>query len=241
MAKTSDQGEMRGKSICWVLSRFLSRMRRRLREDWGVLYPSINTFQQAYQSGNEQVRLKAVGLIAQVFEKADRSVSNLLYSRVGTENSSSFCMGRGEERGEQGDVGVYPRELESYQILVQLVDSSAKRTLETESSNAHVDCTCSHQTFGGAAFAGMPMTAHRKVLHDVSLQKLMKIGLQYREEFRALMGQCTEMRVKLETVIKNSKSLSGNNDENKTSSGNSTSNSSGGSIKLKTDFSNFTS
>ncbi|ODM87688.1 HEAT repeat-containing protein 5A [Orchesella cincta] len=52
---------------------------------------------------------------------------------------------------------------------------------------------------------GVPMTAHRKLLHDVSLQKLMKLDCS--SEFRALMGQCTEMRVKLETVIKNSKSL----------------------------------
>jgi len=45
-----------------------------------VFYPSINTFQQTYQSGNEMVRL-----IAQVFEK----------------DFAVFVWGRGEKCAEQ--------------------------------------------------------------------------------------------------------------------------------------------
>ncbi|ODM96075.1 HEAT repeat-containing protein 5B [Orchesella cincta] len=238
------RGEMRGKSICWVLSRSLSRMRRPLGEDWGVLYPSINTFQQAYQSGNEQVRLKAVGLIAQVFEKADRSVSTCFIHALAPRILQFLYGEEAKNVGSKGMLEFILESLRAIQIQVQLVGSSAKRVqMLTLIVPVLINFLVEPQLLG------MPMTAHRKLLHDVSLRKLMKIGLQYREtsanliidEFRALMGQCTEMRVKLETVIKNSKSLSGNNDKNKTSSGNSTSNSSGGSIKLKTDCSNFTS
>lgn len=60
------------------------------------------------------------------------------------------------------------------------------------------------------------------------------------------MGQCPDMRLKLETVIKNSKLGAPNSggpsdsDSNKSSTGgNSSTGTSGGTIKLKTDFSNF--
>ncbi|ODM87690.1 HEAT repeat-containing protein 5A [Orchesella cincta] len=225
MAKTSDQGgNERQIYLLGAIAIFIKDAPPPSVRIGGVLYPSINTFQQAYQSGNEQER------------------EYLLYSRVGTENSPVFVWGGGEERGEQGDVGVYPRELESYSDSGAVVDSSAKRVqMLTLIVPVLINFLVEPHLLG------MPMTAHRKLLHDVSLQKLMKIGLQYREHYndflgvRALMGQCTEMRVKLETVIKKLKSLSGNNDENKTSSETPPPIPPGGSIKLKTDFSNFTS
>ncbi|ODM89077.1 HEAT repeat-containing protein 5B [Orchesella cincta] len=173
----------------------------------GLLYPSINTFQQAYQKGNEQVTLKAVGLIAQVFEKADRSVSTCFIHAMAPRILQFLYGEEAKNVRSKGMLEFILESLRAIQILVQLVDSWAKCTLKSGVQMLTLIVPVLINFLVEPHLVGMPMTGHRKLLHDESLQKLMKIGLQYREEFRALMGQCTEMRVKLETVIKNSKSL----------------------------------
>jgi len=65
----------------------------------------------------------------------------------------------------------------------------------------------------------------------------MKIGLQYRDEFRVLMTQSAEMKAKVENAIKNSQS--GKSEAVRKNSMSSTQNSLPSTIKLKTDFSNF--
>ncbi|CAL8143424.1 unnamed protein product [Orchesella dallaii] len=239
MAKTSDSHESSGERQAYLLGAiaiFIKDAPPPSVRIPNVLYPSINTFQQAYQSGNEQVRLKAIGLIAQVFEKADRSVSTCFIHALAPRILQYLYGEEAKNVGSKVELEFILESLRAIQILVQLVDSSSKRVqMLTLIVPVLINFLVEPHLLGH------PMTAHRKLLHDVSLQKLMKIGLQYREEFRALMSQCADMRIKLETVIKNSKSLSGNNSDEKTSAGNSNSNSSSGSIKLKTDFSNFTS
>lgn len=85
-------------------------------------------------------------------------------------------------------------------------------------------------------------TKYARQLHDHSLQWLMRIGPKYPQEFKALMGQTTELRVKLETAIRHSQQST---DEKLKSdvqlSAKQQSNHQKPTIELKTNFSNFSS
>lgn len=85
-------------------------------------------------------------------------------------------------------------------------------------------------------------TKYARQLHEQSLQWLMRIGPKYPQEFKALMGQTTELRVKLETAIRHSQQST--NEKLKTdmqSSAKQQTNHQKPTIELKTNFSNFSS
>jgi hypothetical protein len=67
----------------------------------------------------------------------------------------------------------------------------------------------------------------------------MSLNLYSEQEFRALMAQSLEMRTKLESAIKNSRSLAAKQAELNESAANTPSIPLARTIKLKTDFSNF--
>lgn len=79
-------------------------------------------------------------------------------------------------------------------------------------------------------------------LHEHSLQWLMRIGPKYPQEFKALMGQSTELRMKLEAAIRYDQQST--NQKLKTDShttAKSQVNQPKPTIELKTNFSNFSS
>lgn len=82
----------------------------------------------------------------------------------------------------------------------------------------------------------------RSVIHTCALQQLMKIGPQYPQEFRTVVGRNLRLKNRLETCIR---AANIGSDLNKDQSPNVDSHStmkavSSPTIKLKTDFSNFT-
>jgi hypothetical protein len=74
-------------------------------------------------------------------------------------------------------------------------------------------------------------------LHEISLQRLMKIGPKYPQEFKKLMSQTSDLRVKLESAIRSKQQnhikIKNGMNVNKPVTNHHPS------IKLKTDFSNF--
>lgn len=85
-------------------------------------------------------------------------------------------------------------------------------------------------------------TKYSRQLHEQSLQWLMRIGPKYPQEFKALMGQTTELRIKLESAIRHSQQST--NEKLKTdiqTSAKQQTNHQKPTIELKTNFSNFSS
>lgn len=79
-------------------------------------------------------------------------------------------------------------------------------------------------------------------LHEHALQWLMRIGPKYPVEFKALMGQSTELRTKLETAVRQNQQST--NDKLKSESNTAARNQLNQpkpTIELKTNFSNFSS
>lgn len=80
-------------------------------------------------------------------------------------------------------------------------------------------------------------------LHEQSLQWLMRIGPKYPQEFKTMMSQSPDLRLRLETAVRNNQQ-STNNSNKAAHDAQNASKAMGSSqqkptIKLKTDFSNF--
>lgn len=83
---------------------------------------------------------------------------------------------------------------------------------------------------------------YSRQLHDYALQWLMRIGPKYPQEFKALIGQSTELRTKLETAIRHSQQSCSAKLKTETQANvKSQLNQAKPTIELKTNFSNFSS
>jgi len=197
-----------------------------------VFYPSINLYQQAIRNYDDTaVRIKSVTLVCEIFEKADRSVSTPFIHALAPRILEFLYSEEARNVQTKAQLDLTLECIRAIQILVQVVDASEKRiqmlTMIVPVLIRFLDA--------GQLYPRFPQA---KALSDVSLQKLMKIGPQYPQEFRGLMSQSVEMRTKLELAIKNSRSAASKQAELYANTA-STPTPLVGSIKLKTDFSNF--
>lgn len=78
-------------------------------------------------------------------------------------------------------------------------------------------------------------------LHEQSLQWLMRIGPKYPQEFKALMSQSTELRMKLEAAIRHNQQTTNQKQKTDSQATTKTVNQPKPTIELKTNFSNFSS
>jgi len=196
-----------------------------------VLYPSINLYQQAIQSDEEIVRVKSMNLVSEIFEKADRSVSTPFIHALAPRILQYLYSDEAKNIQTKPQLELTLESIRVVQILVQIADNSEKRVqMLTLIVPVLINFLVDPNT--------MNISSHKRVLHELSLQKLMKIGPQYPQEFRALMAQSNEMRIKLETAIKNSRAMKQIEQNGQSTTGPPVN--APGSIKLKTDFSNFT-
>ena len=79
----------------------------------------------------------------------------------------------------------------------------------------------------------------KSLLHTYALQKLIDIGPKYPQEFRQIINQVPSFRTKLESAIR-SQSVAGSNGSTAGNQTQSSTRNDNPTIKLKTDFSNFT-
>lgn len=80
----------------------------------------------------------------------------------------------------------------------------------------------------------------RSTVHQCALQQLMKIGPQYPQEFRTVVGRNLRLKSRLESCIRAAQMGLDSNRDNSLESESRTNTRSSPTIKLKTDFSNFT-
>ncbi|OXA59612.1 HEAT repeat-containing protein 5B isoform X2 [Folsomia candida] len=236
MAKTAGEADCNYVQVLAAIGILIKESPSQLIKIPNVLYPSINLFQQVLESPKEIVRHKSVKIICELFEASDRCVSTpfihalaprilrFLYS----EDAKSVC--------SHSQLEFILECIRSIQILVQIVETAEKRCFErgVQMLTLIVPVLIN---FLADPNIQLPQSSYKKVLHEICLQKLMKIGLQYRDEFRALMSQSLEMKGKLENAIKNSRA--NKVDENQKNAMTQNALPAPGTIKLKTDFSNF--
>lgn len=196
-----------------------------------LLYPCINQFRHCMQSQDFGVRLKCLQTLRSLFAHPDRNVStpyiHMLAPRV-----MEFLYAE-ESKFPRSDVEL-ALVLECIQIVDTLISLTETKN-RVEMLALLVPVLISFLLEGPALKdASKPC----QTLHERSLQWLMKIGPQYPQEFKSLMAQSTEMRTKLESAIRTSQQAQ----QRVKVDGSSVKPlpSQTPTIKLKTDFSNFT-
>lgn len=203
-------------------------------------YPCINLYKQALESEDLQVRIKTVQTLKSIFQHPDRSVAipyiHALACRIIELITNS------ETKKPTTDLQLFftLECLQIIEIVVLLADPQHRIHMLSLAMPIFVKLLIDPEELESAS-------TWTRAVHDHVLQRLMVIGPQYRQEFRTIMGVVPQLRSKLETSIRahqdashrnagtNMSSQSRNNPSSSTISGTHTP-----SIKLKTDFSNFT-
>ncbi|XP_008187609.1 HEAT repeat-containing protein 5B isoform X4 [Acyrthosiphon pisum] len=197
-----------------------------------ILYPCINYCTQCFGSDNIVVKTKCIQFLKAVFQLEDKYIATgyiqalaprlmeLLYVDIPNNMLESNLIMLCEAISAIECLVQLAQPKHRTQMLALLVPSLINFLIDTELTK--------YDTV---------MTKSRSKLHEFSLQCLLKIGPVYPQEFKIIMSQNNKLKTKLEHTIKTTKS------QQQFNSGchipQSITKSIQPSIKLKTDFTNF--
>ncbi|XP_044766090.1 HEAT repeat-containing protein 5B isoform X1 [Coccinella septempunctata] len=193
-------------------------------------YPCINHFRQCLQSPNSTVRLKCVQTLKSLFAHPDKSIATAYIHSLAPRLVEFLYTDNARKIYSDGELLVTLETIGCVESLISLAEPQNRIQMLT----LLVPVLISYLLEGQAVKCA---NKYALKLHETSLQWLMRIGPQYSQEFKTLMTECSDLRVKLETAIRNNqqKSIKLKNEVNM----NKPLVSNAPSIKLKTDFSNF--
>ncbi|KAK3872016.1 hypothetical protein Pcinc_014808 [Petrolisthes cinctipes] len=191
-------------------------------------YPSINLFKLATQHHNLNVRIQCIQTLESIFSHSDSEISTAYIQALA------------------------PRILQLLHQTPSNVDSAEQYTLLTESISAMellLPRTLPHHrvelvTVVVGVLVGWlqdtnrlsSVSQHTRQLHQYALARLQKIGPQYPQEFRSVLSNKADLRVKLESALKGQQKAKSKVDSSIPNLVHHQP-----TIKLKTDFSNFAS
>ncbi|XP_060537015.1 HEAT repeat-containing protein 5B isoform X2 [Cylas formicarius] len=193
-------------------------------------YPCINHFRQCLQSSNTAVKLKCVKMLKSLFAHPDRTVATPYIHTLAPQIVESLYSDSSKKIVSEGELLVTVEMICTVESLINLAEPQNRIQMLTLLVPILVSYLLVEPIIRSASKYAIS-------LHEISLQKLMKIGPSYPQEFKQLMSQSGDLRAKLEVAIRGSQQ---NNHKNKNDINltqavpNHTP-----TIKLKTDFSNF--
>ncbi|XP_023717362.1 HEAT repeat-containing protein 5B isoform X2 [Cryptotermes secundus] len=195
-------------------------------------YPCINQFKQCLQSNNITVKLKCVQTLRTIFSHPDRSVATPYIHALAPRLVEFLYSETSRQLSSDTELSLTLESIQTVETLITLAEPKHRIQMLTLLVPILVNCLVENSALKEA-------NNFTRILHDHSLQKLMKIGPQYPQEFKALMSQSGELRSKLEAAVRSSQQAQLRaRVESSTAKPLSTQTPT---IKLKTDFSNFTS
>lgn len=195
-------------------------------------YPCINQFKQCLQSNNITVKLKCVQTMRTIFSTPDRSVATPYIHALAPRLIEFLYSETSKQLASDAELSLTVESIQTVEALITLAEPKHRIQMLTLLVPILVNCLLEGPALKEA-------NNFNRVLHDQCLQKLMKIGPQYPQEFKTLMSQSGEMRSKLESALRSSQQAQ-QRAKVETSTAKSLS-AQTPTIKLKTDFSNFTS
>lgn len=195
-------------------------------------YPCINLFKQALQQNGENIQLKCLQTLKSIFQHPNgkpyiHALAPRIVELLG-QNASQVIM-----RQPLSDIKVSII-LESFQALEILV-SVAPTDKKIHMLELYVPILIT--VLMEPDNQNQQYSSHR-MLHDYSLQQLLKVGPQYPQEFRLIISKNAHLKTRLEASIRAGQLGTSTTEENIQTPPRITATSP--SIKLKTDFSNFT-
>lgn len=196
-------------------------------------YPCINHFRQCLQSSNPAVKLKCIKTLRSIFAHYDKSVATPYIHTLAPQLVEYLYSISPKQIISDSEFSVTVETIVTIEALIALAEPQKRIQLLSLLIPVLVNYLIVGQSRTSA-------NQYSLALHDVSLQWLMKIGPKYPQEFKKLMVEYTDLRTKLETAIKNNQQTKTKNIKNDPQNvSQSVSMTHAPTIKLKTDFSNF--
>ncbi|XP_073980275.1 HEAT repeat-containing protein 5B isoform X3 [Rhodnius prolixus] len=214
-------------------------------------YPCINHFRRCIQADDIQTRLKCVQTLRTIFGHTDMSVCTGYIHSLGPRLLDLLHSRPAKQPSSQTELSLTLECIAAAEVLVRQAGSTHRELLQGIQMLKMlvpelVDCLLEGPALKEA-------NKYCKALHEQSLNWLMKIGPQYPQEFKSIMSSSSDMRCRLETAIRQSQEQKNQQKTGSTSSGGSGAGHAKPSnqnlsrplqqqptIKLKTDFTNFT-
>ncbi|KAJ8983314.1 hypothetical protein NQ317_010852 [Molorchus minor] len=193
-------------------------------------YPCINHLRQCLENPNPLVRLKCVKTLKSLFAHQDRTVATPYIHTLAPQLVEFLYSDSAKKLYSEDELSVTVETIVTVESLIELAEPHNRIQMLT----LLVPVLVSYLLVEPNATA---VNKYSQSLHEVSLQWLMKIGPKYGQEFKKLMTQMEGLRIKLETAVRSSQ-LKHNKTKNSASIMQPTSCHTP-TIKLKTDFSNF--
>ncbi|CAG9828838.1 unnamed protein product [Diabrotica balteata] len=193
-----------------------------------IQYPCINHFRQGFESSDSIVKLKCVRTLKSIFAHHNPLIS-VPYIHSLAPHLVEFLYSEAAKRPySDGELLVTVETITTIESLIELAEPGKRLQMLT----LLVPALVSYLSPGSSK-----KNKYTSSLHDVSLQWLMKIGPKYPQEFKRMMLHSKDLRLKLENAIRNQQTQKCRikNDININQQVTSTT----PTIKLKTDFSNF--
>lgn len=193
-------------------------------------YPCINHFRQCLLSQDAMVKLKCVQTLKSLFGHNNKTVATSYIRSMAPRLVEFLHSDNATTLETEDDLLVVQETITCVESLIALAEPQNCIQI----LNLLVPVLVSYLIDGQTNCTNTLLVK----LHDVSLQWLMKIGPKYPQEFKNIMLQQPDLKVKLENAIRKNQMKNNTRMKNEDFVSKSVT-SNAPSIKLKTDFSNF--
>lgn len=236
--KTSEEtGQLDDISMLLAIAMFVLNAPKEVVQVANLQYPCINLFKHGLLK-EDTVQLWCVQTLRSIFQHQDRSVSTPYIHSLGPRVVETLLRcaddlgSSSSTTGSDTRLNVALECLQTLESLLAAAPTDGKAHMMLLYVPVLVNLLLDPTAHQGASVA-------RRKLHQAALGRLTRVGPQYPQEFRAVMGRLPQLRAKIESAVRSGSSRGPDGERPETPKAVST-NQSTPSIKLKTDFSNFT-
>ncbi|XP_018322639.1 HEAT repeat-containing protein 5B isoform X2 [Agrilus planipennis] len=230
LAKTgSDENKLDEVTIMMAIAVFVLHAPSSVVTAPNLLYPCINHFRQCFQNSNVNVRLKCVQTLKSIFNHSDRAVATPYIHALAGRLVEFLYTDAAKTVTSNDELTLTLEIVTAVETLIALVEPQNRVQMLSLLVPVLISYLMDRQALNSS-------NKYSLLLHETSLQWLIKIGPKYSQEFKRLMSQSVELRTRLENAIKQNQQSDRIKNEpnfNKPIVNHTPS------IKLKKDFSNF--
>lgn len=194
-------------------------------------YPCLNHFRQCLQSQDAATKLKCIKTLKSLFSHPQKAVATPYIHSLAPQLVEFLYSEKSKNMASNEDFCITVETINAVESLIALAEPHNRIQMLSLLVPVLVNYLLQNPH-------EKTLNKYLVSLHDVSLQKLVKIGPTYPKEFKKLMTSSSDLRTKLETAIRRSQQ-NHIKIKNEVNINNQPLSIPTPSIKLKTDFSNF--
>ncbi|XP_043289102.1 HEAT repeat-containing protein 5B isoform X2 [Venturia canescens] len=199
-------------------------------------FPCINHFRQAIQSDNMMVKLKCVQTLKTIFVHPERSISTPYIHALAPRLVEYLYSDKSKQVTSEIELSFTLECISTIEALIALAEPTNRDLMQGIQMLTLLVPILINYLLEGEQL--QYATRFQTSLHQQSFQWLNKIGPKYPQEFKTLMSQSTELKTKLENAVRSSHQQA-QRPVRQTGTIKQQMKAPAPSIKLKTDFSNF--